>query len=231
MAVGNRIYLKRELPDEETVKKFENIPAANIGDCINRNCAMASRIKLMSSPEKPMLGVALTVKSREGDNLMIHKALKMAGKGDVIVVSNEEGVNRALIGELMAATAEYNMAAGLVFDGPVRDIDNISKMKLPVYATGTTPGGPYKTGPGEINVPISCGGVAVEPGDIIVGDSDGIVVIPKKDAASIIDAVLEKHAADTAGLEKSKTGKAKREWVEAALEKAGCEIIDGTCNS
>ena len=139
MAVGNRVYLKRELPDWELVSRFDGIPAANIGDCMDRSCAMSCRIKLMSSPDKCMTGVALTVKARQGDNLLIHKALKMAGEGDVIVVSNEEGNERALIGELMAATAEYKKVAGLVFDGPIRDLDSIGQMKLPVYATGSTP--------------------------------------------------------------------------------------------
>lgn len=226
MSVGNRIYLQRILPDPDLVKKFEGLPAANIGDCINRSCAMADRIKLMSKPDKIMVGVALTVKARLGDNLMIHKALKMAKKGDVIVVSNEEGANRALIGELMAATAEFNHISGIVFDGPIRDIDSIEKMKLPVYATGTTPGGPYKSGPGEINVPIACGGIPVEPGDILVGDKDGVIVIPQNDAAAIIEAAIAKNASDAANLIKSRSGQSKREWVEVELEKTGCEIID-----
>ncbi len=226
MSVGNRIYLKRTLPEQETIMALKNIPAANIADCMNRSCAMSSRIRLMSAPDGIMCGTALTVKTRQGDNLLIHKALKMAGEGDVIVVSNEGGTDRALIGELMAATAEYNKVSGLIFDGPVRDMDSISQMKLPVYATGSTPGGPYKSGPGEINVPISCGGISVEAGDIIVGDKDGVIVIPQKDAAAIIEKAKEKNAADMEGLKKSRSGQAKRMWVEKALEAAGCEIID-----
>lgn len=182
MSVGKRIYLKRRMPDPELVKAFETIPASNVADVMGRNCAMNPRIHLVSSPKKQMMsGVAYTVKARGGDNLALHAALNLAGEGDVIVVSNEEDSTRSLIGEVMMSYLRYTKKiAGIVLDGPIRDIDEIGKWDFPVYCTGTTPGGPYKEGPGEINVPIACGGVSVMPGDIILADPDGVIVIPQR---------------------------------------------------
>ena len=168
MTVGGRIYLKKDNSGLELVKAFAKIPTANIADTMGRSCAMHPRIKLFSSPHGTVwAGIALTVKSRGGDNLLIHAALDMAREGDVIVVSNEGGVdNRSLMGEIMFTYAAYKKLNGLVLDGPIRDVKSAKEIPLPIYATGSTPGGPYKEGPGEINVPISCGGISVNPGDI-----------------------------------------------------------------
>ena len=113
-----------------------------------------------------------------------------------------------------------------MLDGPIRDIDEIGKWDFPVYCTGTTPGGPYKEGPGEVNVPIACGGVAVNPGDIILADPDGVIVIPRRDAAQVLKDAQAFQAADEAKLAAAKNGTAKRGWVDKTLEEKGFEIID-----
>lgn len=228
MSVGKRIYLKRKMPDMEVMNQFKTIPASNTADVMGRSCAMNPRIRLVSSPkEQMMVGPACTVKCRAGDNLALHAALSMCNEGDVLVVSNEEDSTRALIGEVMMAYLRYTKkAAGIVLDGPIRDIGEIGKWDFPVYCTGTTPGGPYKEGPGEVNVPVACGGISVNPGDIILADPDGVIVIPRKDAAVILEEARKFQAADEAKLEASKNGTAKREWVEKALEAKGFEIID-----
>ena len=161
MSIGNRVFMKRPMPEQGLLDEFSRIPAANIADTMGRSCAMNPRIKLMSGADKIMVGPALTVKTRAGDNLFIHQALDMALPGDIIVVSNDEDDTRALMGEVMFTYAQYQRKlGGLVLDGPVRDTDALSKMPLPVYATGSTPGGPHKEGPGEINIPIACGGIS-----------------------------------------------------------------------
>lgn len=228
MPVGKRIYLKREMPDPEIMAQFKNIPASNIADVMERSCAMNPRIRLVSQPkEQMMVGPAYTVKGRAGDNLALHAALNFCGEGDVLVVSNEEDNTRALMGEVMMAYLKYTKKiAGIILDGPIRDIDEIGKWDFPVYCTGTTPGGPYKEGPGEINVPISCGGVSVNPGDIIVADPDGIIAIPRKDAAGILEAAKKFQAADEKKLAAAKNGTADRGWVNKSLEAKGFEIID-----
>ena len=189
MAVGKRIYLKRHMPDKEVMMQFKNIPASNTCDVMGRNAAMNPRIRLVSQPKEQMaVGPALTVKARGGDNLALHAALNIAQEGDFIVVSNEEDDTRSLMGEIMMAYLRYDRKiAGIVLDGPIRDIDEIGKWDFPVYCTGTTPGGPYKEGPGEVNVPVSCGGISVNPGDIILADPDGVIVIPRKDAPQILE--------------------------------------------
>lgn len=228
MPVGKRIFLKRELPSQELINEFKKIPAANIADVMERNCAMNPRIRLVSSPKTPiMAGPALTVKVRSGDNLALHAALNIAQQGDVIVVSNEGDNTRALMGEIMMAyLCYYKKIAGIILDGPIRDIAEIGTWDFPVYATGTTPGGPYKEGPGEVNVPISCGEISVNPGDIIVGDADGVIVIPKRDAETILVDAKKVQENDFAKAQAAKTGSANRGWVTKLLEEKKFEFID-----
>mgnify|MGYP006074843213 FL=1 len=216
------------MPDKEVMMQFKTIPASNTCDVMGRNAAMNPRIRLMSSPkDQMMVGPALTVKTRAADNLALHAALNMAQEGDVIVVSNEGDTTRALIGEVMMAYLRYTKkVAGIVIDGPIRDIDEIGQWDFPVYATGTTPGGPYKEGPGEINVPISCGEISVNPGDIILADPDGVIVIPRKDAPQILEDAKKFQAADESKLEAAKNGTANRAWVEKTLAAKEFEIID-----
>ena len=204
MAVGKRIYLKRHMPDKEVMMQFKNIPASNTCDVMGRNAAMNPRIRLA-----------------------LHAALNIAQEGDFIVVSNEEDDTRSLMGEIMMAYLRYDRKiAGIVLDGPIRDIDEIGKWDFPVYCTGTTPGGPYKEGPGEVNVPVSCGGISVNPGDIILADPDGVIVIPRKDAPQILEDAKKFQAADESKLAAAKNGTAKREWVEKTLAAKEFEIID-----
>lgn len=208
--------------------QFKEIPASNTADVMGRSCAMNPRIRLVSSPKAQMMvGPAYTVKCRAGDNLTLHAALNYCQEGDVLVVSNEEDNTRALMGEVMMAYLRYTKKiAGIILDGPIRDIDEIGKWDFPVYATGTTPGGPYKEGPGEINVPISCGGIMVYPGDIILADPDGIIAIPKHDAAQILEDAKKFKEADEKKLAAAMDGTANRSWVEKSLEEKGFEIID-----
>lgn len=228
MSVGKRIYLKRELPDPQIVEQFKAIPASNTADVMGRSCAMNPRIRLVSRPKAQMMaGPAYTVKARAGDNLALHAALNLCGEGDVLVVSNEEDNTRALMGEVMMAYLKYTKKiAGIVLDGPIRDIDEIGTWDFPVYCTGTTPGGPYKEGPGEINVPVSCGGVTVFPGDIILADPDGVIVIPRRDAAKVLEDAKAFQAADEAKLAAARHGTANRAWVDKFLQEKGFEIID-----
>ncbi|WP_017212326.1 RraA family protein [Clostridium beijerinckii] len=227
MPVGNRVFLKRELPDKELVKAFSELPAANVADAMGRLCALHSDIKLMSSPTKKMCGVALTVKARPGDNLALHKALNISEEGDVIVVSNEGDRSQSIMGEIMYKyLSDFKKIEGIVIDGPIRDIDTISQYTMPIYATGTTPGGPYKEGPGEVNVPIACGRISVNPGDIILGDADGVIVIPKNDAAQILEKAKSIAATDAAKVQASASGTVNRQWVDDLLDKKGFEVID-----
>lgn len=198
MSIGNRIFTNVKRPSRELVELFRGIPSSNINDEMNRLFCMHDYIRLIN-PECDMqlLGTAITVKAPAGDNLMMHAALDLAQPGDVIVVDGDSGCNRSLAGEIMMRFSEKKGIAGWVLDGCVRDTDGAVSVKMPIYASGVTPQGPWKFGPGEVNVPVSCGGQVVFPGDILVGDRDGVVVIHVKDAVEVAKAArahLEKES-------------------------------------
>ncbi len=227
MPIGFRVFTKRELPPKELINAFKHIPVANIADCMGRLSAMSSQIRRMSAPSaENMTGAALTVKARPGDNLMIHKALNMVEPGDIVVVSNGGDRSQSLIGEIMLTYGKCRGLAGMVLDGPMRDVESIYGMGVPMYAAGSTPGGPYKEGPGEVNVPIACGGIHVDPGDIIVGDGDGVIVIPKNDAEHILEEAKKFNINDRMKLKAAADGSVDRSWVEKSLLAKGCEIFE-----
>lgn len=223
--LGCRVFTKINRPNREMVEAFAGIPVANLADEMNRFFCVNARIKPFNN--HALLGCAFTVKSRPGDNLMLHKALEMAQPGDVIVVDAQGDLSNAITGEIMMTQAEVNGLAGVVIDGAIRDAEEIGKLSMPVYAAGVQPKGPYKDGPGEINVPICCGGVVVNPGDILVGDSDGIVVIPVQFAEEMLAKGKKKLAGEQAILEGIRNKVVRdRSWIGKTLEKLNCEIID-----
>lgn len=221
--IGFRIYTKVERPDRKLVDSFAGIPVANIADNMNRTYCMAARVKPLNGA--PLLGVAFTVKTRPDDNLMLHKAIDMAAPGDVIVVDCQGSTTSAQTGELMIIWAQQRGIAGLVIDGAVRDSASIGKMDIPVYVAGVSPKGPYKDGPGEINVPVSCGGIVVNPGDILVGDADGIVVINPAEAPEILEKARATVAKEAGMLAAIKDRTWDRAWVDKQLRDKGCEFV------
>ena len=230
MSVGFRVFTQRKLPEKEVMDGFRELPAANVADVMGRSCALSSEIHTMlPHTDKIMVGPALTVRARPGDNLMIHKGLNLAQEGDIVVISNESDRSQSLLGSIIVAYAKSKKLGGIVVDGPIRDVDEIAELGIPVYATGSTPGGPYKEGPGEVNTPISCGGVSVSPGDIVLGDSDGVIIIPRKDAARVLREAREFAKLDAAKMQAALEGRAKRDWVDKKLMEKGCEIIEGCC--
>ena len=195
--IGNRIFTDITRPDQKLVDQFRGLPSSNINDEMNRLYCMHDYIRLLNPAQaKPLLGTAITVKAPIGDNLFFHQALDMAQPGDVIVVDGGSGCNRSLAGEIMLRFACKKGIAGVVVDGCLRDLDGIEKLDMPVYAKGVTPQGPFKFGPGEINVPVACGGQVVFPGDILVGDRDGIVVIRPQDAQAVAQAAAKKKLSE-----------------------------------
>jgi len=136
-----------------------------------------------------LVGAAFTVRTRPGDNLAIHKALELVGPGDVIVVDGGGDETRALVGEIMKTIAEHRGAAGYVIDGAIRDVAAFAESDFPCFARAVIHRGPYKSGPGAINVPVSIGGMVVAPGDIVVGDEDGVVSFAQSVAANLLEAV------------------------------------------
>jgi len=169
-----------------------------------------------------LAGPALTVKCRPGDNLMIHKALTMAQAGDVIVVDAGGDLTNSLFGEIMMATAVKIGVAGVVLNGAVRDSEEIGQGSFPLYAAGVTHRGPYKDGPGEINVPISIDGMVIHPGDLVVGDADGLLCVPIDDAEAVLAATHQKMAAEKKMLADIAAGTLDTAWIDVALKRIGC---------
>lgn len=166
------------------IERLRTVPAANIGDGMERLGLLDSSVQSVW-PGARVVGPAFTVWTRSGDNLFIHKALEECNAGDVIVVNGHSDLSRALIGELIGARAAAKGIAGFVIDGAVRDAEGLHGYNMPVFARAITPAGPYKNGPGRLQVPIAVAGVAVLPGDLIVGDGDGVAVIPKGMAETV----------------------------------------------
>jgi regulator of RNase E activity RraA len=136
-----------------------------------------------------LCGVAVTVDARPADNLMVHKALEVARPGDIVVVNTNGNTTSAVFGELMCRTAIGAKLGGIVVDGAIRDVDGITALKFPAFSRAVCAGGCDKDGPGEVNTPIACGNTVVMPGDVIVGDEDGVVVIPREEARDVIQLV------------------------------------------
>lgn len=229
--IGFRIYQDFKRPDSALVEKFRGIPSSNIGDILNRLSCM--RPNIIPFNDKPLLGVAFTVKLPAGDNLMLHRALDLAKPGDIIVVDGEGEGTRSLMGEMMLDYAVKRGIGGFVIDGMVRDGNALRNGPIPFYAIGLTPQGPYKNGPGEINVPIACGGQVVFPGDILVGDEDGIVVIHPEFAEELAEEAIAKHDKELKELAARASADSNEEmearhhakWDELATKK-GAQLLD-----
>lgn len=226
--VGCRIFTEVPRPPKELVERFRGLPVANIGDNMNRFYCVDSAIRSMNG--KPMLGVAYTLHLPSGDNLLLHKAIEMAQPGDVLLIS-AGGPERAYCGELMMMDCRNHGFAGCAIDGYLRDIDEISHMDFPVFARGITPQGPYKFGPGEINVPIAFGGQVVFPGDIVIGDTDGMIFVRPSEAEEILEKSWKQHAKEDMLHAKYDEGATvasyNEETREATLAALGCQVIEG----
>ena len=189
--IGCRIYTKIQRPAPELIQRFEGLPVANIGDNMGRLYCVDTHIKSVNG--RPMLGTAYTLHLPSGDNLLLHKAIELAQPGDVLVIS-AGGSERAYCGELMMMCARNRKLGGFAIDGYIRDIDEASQMDFPVFARGVIPQGPYENGPGEINVPIAFGGQVVFPGDIVVGDQDGMIFVRPSEAEEVLEKAWKQHA-------------------------------------
>jgi RraA family protein len=202
--------------------RFKDLPVANVSDSMHRMVAGGSKLRPFHRSGN-LAGPALTVKTRPGDNLMVHKALDLAVPGDVVVVDGGGDLTNALIGELMTGYARSRGIAGIVVNGAIRDCATIGEQDLPVYAAGVTHRGPYKDGPGEINVPIAFDGMVICPGDLILGDRDGIVCIPADQGEAILAASHKKQSSEQVDVEAIAAGRYDRSWVDQRLRQLGCE--------
>ena len=210
-----------ERVDPKVVEQAAQFPSSILADVAGRRGALSGRIAPLA-PTMRFAGPALTVEVRPGDNLMIHAAMAVAKPGDVIVVDGKGDLSSALMGEIMSQQCVALGIAAVVIDGAVRDSEAIRELGFPMYAAGLNPNGPTKFVPGRLNHPISIGGVTVHPGDLVVGDADGVTVIERAKAAAMLPLAADKVAAETKRIADIKSRKALRPgWLDGALRAAG----------
>ena len=207
--------------DPATVQAAAAYASSIMADVAGRRGAMDGRIAALA-PNMRVCGPAFTIEVRPGDNLMIHTAMAMARPGDVLVIDGKADRTCALMGSIMLNACKRLGFAGVVLDASIRDTEELVELGFPVWSIGANPNGPTKFVPGRINWPVSCGGIVVHPGDLVVGDADGITVIERDKAASLLPLAAKKVADERQRIADITSGGAIRpKWLEAALVAAG----------
>jgi RraA family protein len=203
-------------------ERFRAFPTPDISDRMNRLFTMHHAIRPLIDGHKQVSGPAVTAKVFPGDNLMVHKAMDIAEPGDVIVVDTSTSHMTAVLGDMICTKALHRGVAGFIIDGLVRDLDAILEFcAMPVFGRGTTPIGPLHRGPGEVNHPVACGGVVVHPGDIVVGDADGVVIVPRRDALAVLADLEDRAEAARRYANAVRRGEFSNDWVDRVLSSEG----------
>ncbi|MCJ2072436.1 RraA family protein [Methylobacterium sp. J-030] len=216
-----RIHPTPPTPNAAVVEGLRGLATGHISDAAGVVCAVPGVIRPMHR-SGALCGPALTVQTTAGDNLMVQKAVDLARPGDVIVVAAGGKLERALVGEIVSRHAAARGVAGFVVDGAIRDLDFIETADLPIYARGVSARGPSRLGPGTINAPVTLGEVIVHPGDIIVGDRDGIVCVPSAMAVAVAEAARALAEREQGFLKAIDRGSLDRAWVDETMRRNGC---------
>lgn len=221
---GYRINPRRPGPSAEMLEAFARVPTAHASDCSGRSIGGMNLFAYHGATPDQVCGTAITVRIRPGDNLMIHKAIEIAQKGDVIIIAGSGDLTQAVIGGLMRTSALRKGIAGFVVDGAIRDLAEWAEGGVAVYARGHTHRGPSKDGPGAVNVTVSCAGMVVNPGDLVLADADGVVTIPVEDLETLLPRVREHAAREDKIRENNAAGTTDPERFNALLRAKGCPV-------
>lgn len=224
---GFRVRLDHARPRESLLRELSRFDTPDISDLLNRLYSVDPAIKCLTGSQHRLCHPVCTVKVFPGDNLMVHKALDVARPGDVVVIDARGSTMNAVLGDIICTKARHRGLAGFVVDGLIRDLPGILDLGIPVFARGTTPVGPLHRGPGEINYPVVCGGTVVEPGDVIVADAAGIVVVPQNIVEEVLFRLVEHEANNSAYLAAVRRGDFSNQWVDRLLAAHGCTITQG----
>ncbi|BBB00961.1 putative dimethylmenaquinone methyltransferase [Actinacidiphila reveromycinica] len=233
MNVGFRVHQDVLRPDRALLEGFAGAAVGNLSDAMHGLYTMDSGIRPVVTPAARVTGPAVTVAVSPGDGLMLREAIGLARPGDVLVVNAFGATDRAVLGGTVLLAARDRGVAGLVVDGAVRDLDEIASLSLPVAARAVTPrSGTSTAGWGEVNVPVACGGVVVQPGDVVAADGDGIVVVPADQAAAVLAAHREVEAAKGRPSDLASGGEARRSRADvvfhrtrAAMAERGATVV------
>ncbi|GFZ62820.1 methyltransferase [Pseudomonas amygdali pv. eriobotryae] len=214
---GYRINPAQNPASSSLIQAFQNIVTPHISDNMGRHIGARGLTRYNTAGK--LVGTALTVKTRPGDNLLIYKAMTMLQPGHVLVVDAQGDLGNAVIGELIKLYALQRGCVGFVVDGAIRDVAAFET--TPCYARGVTHRGPYKDGPGEVNVPVCIGGMIVEPGDILVGDEDGLVAFPQANAEEILTKAGRHNEFEHKIMQEIATGAERQSWLQDLLKSKG----------
>jgi regulator of RNase E activity RraA len=221
--LGLRVFTKVSRVPREKFEKLMKVTTGNVCDAMDRFGAMDYQIKPVD-PLMKCVGTAITVKARPCDNLIVYKALEIAQPGDIIVIGIYNYTTSSTWGDLTSLIGKQKGLAGMVTDGLVRDVFGIKEVGLPVFSRGSIPTSPFKDGPGEVNVPIACGGISVRPGDVLFGDVDGVVVIPQENVDQVVRRAVEIAAEEEKKVKDIKSGHLIPDWVAKILRERGYVI-------
>ena len=205
---------------KEGIAALTGLATSVVSDVLGRTIGAVDILPVNKSPVS-VCGNAVTVRVRSGDNLMLHKALQILKPGDVLVVDGGGDISRALFGEIMMTVAKSRGAIGAVFDAAIRDVEAFEKHRFPCWARGVNMRGPYKDGPGSINVPVSIGGMVVNPGDVILGDCDGIIALSPAIALEGARLGKEKEAVERKTIQSILDGQYDDAWIDVTLKQKG----------
>jgi RraA family protein len=221
---GFQIHAIQTALSENQMVRAAALPTPNLSDAMGKILPACDQLKPMHRVNRSMVGRALTVRVPPGDNMLVYKAIASAGPNDVIVVDAGGALAQAIVGEIMTTLAQSRGAAGVVIYGSIRDIDIIGNSEFPVYACGYTYRGPYRDGPGQLNIPIAIGGMPVSPGDLIVGDANGVLVVPYESVDNVLTAAEQIKERETKIVEQIEQGSYDIAWIDSMLRDRGYEI-------
>ena len=226
---GPGFRIRTDFPrlDRALMDRFREFETTDISDLLNRLYAVDHEIKCLSG-DYTLCGPVCTVKVFPGDNLMVHKSLDIARPGDIVVVDAGASPQNAVLGDIISTKAKHRGIAGFIVDGLIRDLPAIQELDFPVFARGDTPIGPLHRGPGEVNYPITCGGTVVNPGDLVVADASGIVLVPRGIAVELLGRLEAHKETNTAYLANVQRGEFSNAWVDKQLDAAGCIVDERT---
>ena len=220
MTIFNGIDIRARVAGHTVgITALRGLPTSGIGDVMGGRIVGTTALRPVNRSPVAICGNAFTVRVRAGDNLLIHKALDLLETGDVLLVDSEGDTSRALVGEIMMTSARVRGCVGFVMDGAIRDVEAFEQHQFPCWARGVSLRGPYKNGPGSINVPVTVGGMLVNPGDVIVGDADGVVAVSPAVAVEVAVKARAKVAQEQATIAAILAGTYSSAWVDAALDK------------
>jgi 4-hydroxy-4-methyl-2-oxoglutarate aldolase len=214
-----------ERPSADLLRTFAKVPTGNVCDSQGRTGALDYRIKPVSAA-RSFCGSALPVDAGPRDNLAAWAALEIARPGDVVLIRTGEFCDSSVVGDIFVGMAKNGGVSAVVTDGVVRDIPGIDTVGIPVFARGVSPNSPWKNGPGRVGLPITIGGVAVDAGDIVVGDQDGVVIVPLKSGAAVAEALAAVLAKEAKMDEGVRAGLVVPAWLEEARRLKGVTFID-----